>query len=54
MHVPSGRSEETLTVVRGKTMAIQDLRAEQALAVGQATLNRDQISVFLALGGGWQ
>ncbi|RUL70927.1 efflux transporter outer membrane subunit [Dyella choica] len=28
--------------------------AEQALAAGQATINRDQIQVFLALGGGWR
>lgn len=28
--------------------------AEQALASMQATINRDQIDVFLALGGGWQ
>ncbi|RDS79714.1 TolC family protein [Dyella monticola] len=28
--------------------------AEQAIAVGQSTLNRDQITIFLALGGGWQ
>lgn len=28
--------------------------AEQALAAGQAVLNRDQIDIFLALGGGWQ
>ncbi|MBE1162268.1 efflux transporter outer membrane subunit [Dyella acidiphila] len=27
--------------------------AEQVLATGTATLNRDQIEVFLALGGGW-
>ncbi|WP_233840363.1 efflux transporter outer membrane subunit [Dyella sp. 2HG41-7] len=28
--------------------------AEQAVADGQTTLNRDQIEVLLALGGGWQ
>nr|WP_239537884.1 efflux transporter outer membrane subunit [Dyella mobilis] len=28
--------------------------AEQALAANEAALNRDQIGVFLALGGGWQ
>jgi outer membrane protein TolC len=27
--------------------------AEQAVAIGEATLNRDQIDTFLALGGGW-
>lgn len=27
--------------------------AEQAVAMGQSTLNRDQIDTFLALGGGW-
>lgn len=28
--------------------------AEQAVAAGQAALNRDQIAIFLALGGGWK
>lgn len=28
--------------------------AEQVLAAGEATLNRDQIDIFLVLGGGWQ
>jgi outer membrane protein TolC len=27
--------------------------AEQAVAMGQSMLNRDQIDTFLALGGGW-
>jgi outer membrane protein TolC len=27
--------------------------AEQAVAIGDSTLNRDQINTFLALGDGW-
>jgi NodT family efflux transporter outer membrane factor (OMF) lipoprotein len=45
----------------GRIDALSELTAERdrwsaelAVAAGQAALNRDQIAVFLALGGGWQ
>lgn len=45
----------------GRIDALSELAAERdrwsaelAVAAGEATLNRDQITVFLALGGGWQ
>ncbi|HVW74480.1 MAG TPA: TolC family protein [Rhizomicrobium sp.] len=45
-----GRSNAVATLAADRAVTV----AEQSLAASRSQINRDQIGVFLALGGGWQ